>query len=387
MSELKNLKIALVHDYLNQYGGGERVLEALYELFPQANVHTSIYDRALMEPWLRIPPDKIKTNFISKLPFHNLLSKHYFFLYPLAFRLQNLGDADLIISTSSYASKFARGKKGSVHICYLHTVPRFLWGYDTELGRYYRYGFDRLFAPIYSLTVPVFKYFLRKEDFKAAQALDYLLVDSKEVQGRVKKHYGRDSEVIYPPVDTTRFSGASSIKRQVSSTDEYYIVISRLGGYKKVDLAVAAFNKLGKKLKIVGEGPQMVNLKKIATPNVELLGRLPDAEVTKLLSGAKALIFPTFEDFGIVPVEAMAAGVPVIAYGAGGALETVVEGKTGVFFAEQSAEAIIEAIKKFETMKFDPEELVSQAEKFSKETFKDKIRRFVEKTMLERQIR
>src|SRR3990167_4488588 len=163
---LKQLKIALVHDYLNQYGGGERVLEALYELYPDAAVYTSIYDRKLMESWLKIPPEKIKTNFISKLPFNKYLSKHYFFLYPLAFRLQNLEDADLIISTCSYASKFVKGKKGAIHICYLHTVPRFLWGYDTELSRYYHRWFDRLLAPAYFVFVPLIKMVLKKADFR-----------------------------------------------------------------------------------------------------------------------------------------------------------------------------------------------------------------------------
>lgn len=374
-------KIAIVHDYLNQYGGGERVLEALYELYPEATVYTSIYDEKLMSSWLKIPPKKIKTNFISKLPFHNYLSKHYFFLYPLAFRFQNLEGADLIISTSSYASKFVKGKKESKHISYLHTVPRFLWGYDTELSRYYRRPFDRLLAPLYAVLVPIFKFFLKRSDYSAAQKIDYLLVDSNEVKKRVKKHYGRDSEVIYPPVDVERFAKREGEEKK----EDYYIIVSRLGGYKKVDIAVLAFNKLGKRLKVVGEGPQLPLLKKIAAPNIEFFGRLSDTEVTRLLKGAKALVFPTLEDFGIVPVEAMAAGVPVIAYGAGGALETVVEGKTGVFFAEQTRESIIEAIKKFETMKIDPQICIEQAKKFSKEVFKDKIKAFVNKVLQEKE--
>ncbi len=373
------MKIALVHDYLNQYGGGERVLEALYELYPEATVYTSIYDKKLMEGWLKIPSKKIRTNFISKLPFHNYLSKHYFFLYPLAFRFQNLSDADLIISTCSYASKFVKGKKGSIHICYLHTVPRFLWGYDTELARYYRRSFDQILAPLYSILVPLFKFFLKRSDYSAAQRIDYLLVDSNEVKDRVEKHYRRDSEVIYPPVDIQRFQGPRVKK------EDYFIVISRLGGYKKVDIAVHAFNKLGKRLKVIGEGPQFPMLKKIAAPNVELLGRLSDPEVTELLKRAKALIFPTLEDFGIVPVEAMAAGVPVIAYGARGALETVVDGKTGDFFAEQTPEAIIEATKKFETMNIEPQDCLSQAQKFSRTVFKEKISDFVNKVVQEKE--
>lgn len=375
------MKIALVHDYLNQYGGGERVLEALYELYPDATVYTSIYDRKLMESWLKIPPEKIKTNFISKLPFHNYLSKHYFFLYPLAFRFQNLEGADLIISTCSYASKFVRGKKGVIHICYLHTVPRFLWGYDTELSRYYRRWFDRLLAPLYKLLVPMFKVILRQADYQAAQKVGYFLTDSKEVQRRIEKHYKRDSVVIYPPVDIDRFDKP---KADNSKQTDYYLIISRLGGYKKIDIAIEAFNKLCLPLKVVGDGPQLPTLKKIAASNIELLGRLSDLEVTRLLKSAKALIFPTFEDFGIVPVEAMAAGIPVIAFGQGGALETVVEGKTGIFFEEQTPTAIIEAVKKFETMKFYPEDCKTQAKKFSKEIFKQKVLNYVEKILNER---
>lgn len=374
----KQPKVALVHDFLNQYGGGERVIEQLAEIWPDANIYTSLYDKKIMESWLKIDPSRIKTNFISRLPFANYLSKHYFFLYPLAFRMQNLGDADIIISTSSYAAKFARGKKGSIHICYLHTVPRFLWGYDTELSGYYRRPFDRILAPIYKLVVPIAKFFLKKADFLAAQKIDYFIVNSNEVKKRLAKHYKRDGEVIYPPVDVERFAKVSSTKSQ-ETREDYYLVVSRLSAYKKIDIAVHAFNKLGKRLIIVGDGPQMAYLKSIAAPNVELLGRIADEKVTQLVNNCKAFVFPAFEDFGIVVVEAQAAGKPVIAYGEGGATETVIDGQTGLFFREQSVKSIIEAVKKFETRKFDPKECQKQAEKFSKEVFKKNILDFVSK--------
>lgn len=376
---VKQLKVALVHDYLNQYGGGERVLEVLAEIYPEAPIYTSIYDKELMRPWLKIAPERIRTNFISRLPFANYLSKHYFFLYPLAFRLLNLSEFDLIISTSSYASKFVQGKKVSTHICYIHTVPRFLWGYDTELSRYYRRGFDKYLSLIYKILVPPIKYFLKRADFQAAQRVGYFIANSNEVKKRVKNHYNRDSEVIYPPVDIERFKqkgGEVSIK---SSRDEYYLIVSRLGGYKKVDIAVKAFNKLGLRLKVVGDGPQLQLLKTIASPNIELLGRITDSEVTDLIKNCKAFVFPTFEDFGIVVVEAMAAGKQVIAFGQGGALETVIDGKTGVFFKEQSPKAIIEAVKKFETMNFDSLDCQRQAEKFSIEVFNKRIINFVKR--------
>jgi glycosyltransferase involved in cell wall biosynthesis len=363
-------KIAIVHDYLNQYGGGERVVEAMSEVWPDAPIYTAIYDKKLMYGWLKISPEKIKTNFIQKLPFSNYLSKHYFFLYPLAFRLQNLEDADIVLSSSSYAAKFARPKKGAIHICYLHTPPRFLWGYDTELSRYYSRPFDRLLSPLYELIVPPIRSLLRRADYDAAQKVDHFIVNSKEVQNRVKKHYHRDSVVIYPPVDTDRFVGETKDLG-------YFLVVSRLGGYKKVDTVVEAFNKLGLPLKIIGYGPQFSYLKEIAKKNIELLGRLPDSEVTDYIKNCKALIFPTYEDFGIVPVEAMAAGKPVIAFKKGGALETVVEGVTGVFFGSQTSSDIIRTVEKFDPTEYNATACREQAKKFSKEEFKRKIKLFV----------
>lgn len=384
------MKIALAHDYLNQYGGGERVVEAMYEVWPEASVYTSIFDKELMAGWLKIPAEKIKTNLIQKLPFVKHLHKHYFFFYPLAFRVQDTGGADIVISSSSYAAKFVKAKKGAIHICYMHTPPRFLWGYDTELTRYYVKPFDRVLNPFYQVAVPPIKAALRYFDYKVAQGIDYFIANSKEVQGRIKKHYGRDSVVIYPPVDIARFAKVSSIrgrifeesksKYQGSSKQDFYLVVSRLGGYKKVDIVVEAFNRLGLPLKIVGDGPQFGYLKQIAKGNIELLGRRSDAEVTHLLKNCTALIFPTYEDFGIVPVEAMAAGKPVIAFRGGGALESVVERVTGEFFDKQSPDAIIRTVKRFNPTKYGPKACRLQAEKFSKEVFQRKIRFFVEES-------
>ena len=376
------MKIAIVHDYLNQYGGGERVVEAMHEVWPQAPIYTSIFDKRLMKGWLKLPEEKISTNFIQKLPFVGSLNKHYFFLYPLAFRLQNLKDAQVVISSSSYAAKFVRAKRGGIHICYMHTPPRFLWGYDTELSRYYHKPFDRLLFPIYELLVPPIKYWLRRFDYNVAQEVDYFIANSKEVQKRIKKHYGRDSVVIYPPVDTERFQNQKSKIKN----GNYFLVVSRLGGYKKIDIVVEAFNKLGLPLKIVGDGPQFKYLKKVAKTNVELLGRRDDAQVTDLFLGCKALIFPTHEDFGIVPVEAMAAGKPVIAFRGGGALETILEGVTGEFFDEQKADAIIDVVKKFDPRKYKSEACIAQAQKFSKEEFERNIKKFVEEAWQNRKI-
>jgi glycosyltransferase involved in cell wall biosynthesis len=378
-------KIVLVHDYLNQYGGGERVLQTLSEIWPTAPIYTSIYDKKLMYGLLDIDESLIKTNLISKLPFSDYLVKHYFALYPLAFRLQNVGDADIILSTTSYASKFARGKKDAIHICYIFTPPRFLWGYDTELTRYYHRPFDRFLHPLYNVLVPAAKKILRKADYGAAQKVDFLVSISEEVRKRVKKHYNRDSVVIYPPVDVERFSKQTTDYRLQQEAvvgrrkaDSFFLVVSRLGGYKKVDIVVQAFNKLGLPLKIVGEGPQYNYLRSIAKDNIELLGRRSDEEVTNLYKSCTALIFPTYEDFGIVPVEAMAAGKPVIAYRVGGALETVVEGVTGEFFDRQTSDDIIGVVKKFNPGKYEPQACRLQAQKFSKEVFQRKMKFFVE---------
>ena len=372
MAFMKQPKIAIVHDYFNQYGGGERVAEAVSEVWPDASVYTSVYDKDLMKGWLRIPRERIKTNFINRLPFIKHLNKHYFFLYPLAFRLQNTHDADIVISSTSYAAKFVRAKPGGIHICYLNTPPRFLWGYDTELSRYYAKSFDRYLAPLYELVVPPIKSILRSADYKAAQKVDHFIANSKEIQKRIKKHYGKGSSVIYPPVDIERFG-------KNTYDGGYYLVVSRLGGYKKVDIVVRAFNKLGFPLKIVGVGPQLEFLKKIAGENITILERRSDAEIAKLLTGCRALIFPTYEDFGIVPVEAMAAGKPVIAYRKGGATESLLEGVTGEFFNDQTPGAIIEAVTKFNPTSYDQKACRGQAKKFSKEIFKSNIKSFVEK--------
>lgn len=369
---MKKPKVAIVHDYFNQYGGGERVVEAMNEVWPQASVYTSLFDRNLMGGWLKIPPEKIKTNLVSKLPFSDYLQKHYFFAYPLAFRLQSVGRVDVVLSSSSYAAKFIKVPKNAIHICYLHTVPRFLWGYDTELAKYYHRPFDRFLSPLYRFFVPAIKKPIKYFDYQVAQKIDYFVANSKEVQKRIWEHYARESTLIYPPVDTSRFD----LKK--SRVGDYFLLISRLGGYKKVDLAVKAFNELGLPLKVVGLGPQFEYLRSIARPNVEMLGRIGDEQVTKLLLECKALIFPTYEDFGIVPVEAMAAGKPVLAFAKGGSIETVVAGKTGEFFEEQSADAIIKAVKNFYPEKYDKEDCRRQAEKFSKEAFKKNITRFVE---------
>lgn len=377
------MKIALVHDYLNQYGGAERLLEAEMELWPQAPVYTSIYDQEVMnQAGFDYPQERVKPSFMQNFPFRRSFNKHYFFIYPFAFNFFDFNQYDVVVSDSSYSAKYINFKKPTVHIAYIHTPPRFLWGYDQELTSYHLNWFDYLFAPIYKLVVPPIKNLIRRKDFDEVKKIDYLVCNSKEVQKRIAAVYKRQAAIIYPPVDVEKFINGS--EDAVLKTENYFLIVSRLGGYKRFDIAIEAFNQLGYPLKIIGTGPEEDNLKKMAKDNVQFLGRVSDTEVIRYMKNARAFIFPTEEDFGVVCVEANAAGIPVIAYGKGGALETIVDGKSGLFFQDQTAESLLEALKKFETTNFDPKVCQDQAKKFSKETFQEKLKEFVEEKVAEK---
>ncbi len=383
ISLTKQPKIAIVHDYFIQYGGAEKVLEALHNIWPNASIYTSFVDKKVLS-FLEITRKNIKASLLSKVPLSYKFYKHFVPAYPIYFRSINFEDYDVVVSSSTFAAKFINPRK-AVHICYLHTVPRFLWGYETELKEPEVLFFDKYFRSIYKKTTPIIKDMIRKVDYNSAQKVDFFITNSAEVQKRVKKQYGRDSYVIYPPVDTARFIHFRK-QRAENREQNYFLVVSRLGGYKKVNIVVEAFNRLGLSLKVVGAGPQFEYLRSIAKKNVQMLGRLPDHDVTNLIQNCKALIFPTHEDFGIVPVEAMAAGKPVIAYGKGGALETVVGGVTGEFFDRQTPSAIINEIKKFNPKKYKLEACRRQALKFSEGKFKRKIKFFVEEAYAAKRI-
>lgn len=360
------MKIAITHDYLNQYGGGERTLEALHEIWPEAPIYTSLYDMEKMTGWgFKSQGKKILTSYMQKLPLLNVLPRYYFTLfYPFAFRSFNFQGYEVVVSSASYAAKDIRKPKGTIHISYIHTPPRFLYGYDQETNM------SRM-NPLEKILSKVWKIYLRKRDQVSAKKVDYFIANSSTVKNRIKEVYGREAEVIYPPVETSRFVGEAADKG-------YFLVVSRLGEYKKVDLVVKAFNELGLPLKVVGDGPQLSYLKEIAQSNVEIFGRRSDSDVRELLLNCRAFIFPTEEDFGIAPVEAMAAGKPVLAYGKGGATETVVEGKTGAFFQEQTVDSLVTAIKLFDPKKYKAEDCRARAKEFDKEIFKEKISSFVE---------
>lgn len=360
------MRIALVHDYLVQYGGGERVLEALCELFPRAPIYTLVYDEKNI---LGAFKDRmIRTSFLQKIPLAR--SKHRLFplLMPLAIEEFDLSKYDLVISTSN---SYAKGINAtSMHICYCHTPMRYAWD---DCHRYLReFGYPSILKKV----VPFAMNYIRLWDRVSAERVNYYIANSQCVANRIKKYYRKDSTIIYPPVDISHF--------QISDTiEDYFLIVSRLLPYKRFDIAIQAFKKLGIPLKIIGEGPDEKRLKKMArgVANIEFLGRLPDNKVGEYFSKCQAFIFPSEEDFGIVQVEAIASGRPVIAYRAGGALEIVEEGKTGLFFDEQTPESLEQALVNFKSKDFDSRAIRESAKRFNKDIFKKKFKEFVERAM------
>jgi len=363
------MKVALVYDRVNKWGGAERVLLTLHKIFPEAPLYTSVYDPK-GAPWAKV--FKVKTSFLQMFPLAKSKHELYAPLMPLAFESFNFDEFDLAVSITSEAAKGIITKPKTRHLCYCLTPTRYLW------SGYKDYFPDPL---IRIITYPLINY-LQRWDKIAAQRPDEYLAISKTVQKRIKEYYARESVVVYPPVDTERFKDTNlPVGRQglQSSKDKYYLVVSRLVPYKKVDIVVQAFNRLGWNLKIIGVGSEMGKLKRMAKDNIEFLGQLTDNELVGYYQNCQAVIFPQEEDFGLVPLEVQACGKPVIAYRGGGAIETVVDGKTGLFFYPQTAEALIKAVhsSKFivHSSKFRPGDCRRQAEKFSEEKFLDNFKK------------
>jgi len=356
------MRVALVYDRVNKIGGAERVLEALHEIFPDAPLYTAVYNPKTA-PWAE--KFNVIPSFLNKFPFAKRSHEVYPWLTPLAFESFDFSEFEVVISVTSEAAKGIITKPKTFHICYCLTPTRYLWsGYED-------YFSNKIFR---FLTRPVVSH-LRHWDKIAAQRPDVFIAISKNVAQRIKKYYGRDSEVIYPSVDTEKWRMESGEWR----IGEYFLVVSRLVPYKKVDIAIQAFNKLGLPLKIVGIGREMGRLKRMAKKNIEFLGQLTDFQLLSYYQRCQAVIFPQEEDFGLVPLEAQACGKPVIAYRGGGALETVIESKTGEFFEKQTSESLEVAVKSFKPEKFKPEDCRRNAERFSQEIFKKKFKEFVEK--------
>ncbi len=380
--KLKKLKIAVGHDDLVvPYSGGGDAFAAIAETFPQADVFTSM----ATEPWLeRLGSRRVRTTFMQRFPFKRQLQKALFLFYPLAFESLDFSDYDLVISSSA---RFAHGvvtRPETKHICYMHSPGRMFW----ESEKYFadKPWLGKLLSPALS--------YLRLWDHAAAQRVDYFIANSKNIAKKVKRCYGRDSAVVYPFVDLERFEPKAIGDRRQAIGDrrqaigDYFLVVTRLEPWKRVDIAVSAANRLGIRLKVAGGGPDRRRLEVLvnrqqATGNskIEILGSVEDEELVELYQNCTALIMTQEEDFGITSLEAQACGKPVVAYGAGGALETVVPGKTGEFFVPQTAESLAETLRKFDLKKYRPEDCRANAEKFGKDRFQKELVKVVERVV------
>ncbi|MBN2057717.1 MAG: glycosyltransferase [Candidatus Saganbacteria bacterium] len=364
------MRLAIVHDYLNQFGGAERVVSTLHEIWPEAPIYTSIYDPAAMpEQFSRMD---IRVSFMQNLPLVRRFFKVYFFLYPLAFERFDLSEYDVILSSSSAYAKGVRKRPGQLHVCYCHTPARFLWRYDDYVAR-------ENIPAVFRHVLPFLIEPIRQWDRSNSGQVDLFAANSQNVAERIRQTYGRESVIINPPVESALFQPSSV-------TLDYFLVVSRLAAYKRLDIVIEAFNRLGLPLKIIGSGLARRQLEKLAGPEIEFLGRVSEAQLAKHLAECRALIFPGEEDFGIVPLEAMASGRPVIAYRAGGALETVIDEVTGIMFDEQTPHSLELALKRFQFESFDKAALRSHAVGFDKEVFKSKIRELVETKARERDL-
>jgi glycosyltransferase involved in cell wall biosynthesis len=360
------MKIALIQDWLTEQGGAEKVFATLYEIYPDADVYTLVYNDEVLEK-LNIPKHKVAASFIHKLPFAGKKYRNYLPLFTKAIENFDLSDYDLIISSSSCVAKGVLTSAKQTHICYCHSPVRYGW------DLYFQYlnssGLNKM--NLKSLYVKSVLHKLRIWDIISSGRVDYFISNSNHIKQRILKTYGREAVTIYPPVFTDEFS----VNR---SKGDYYFTCSRLVPYKKVDLIVEAFaNMPDKKLVVIGTGPDTDKIKRLKTENIELLGYQPFTILKEYMEKAKAFVFAAEEDFGIVAVESQACGTPVIAFGMGGSLETVKNNETGLFFYEQTAEAIIEAVTSFENLHFDHDAIRKHAEQFSKERFKQEIKNFV----------
>ncbi len=362
------MRVALVHDYLNQYGGAERVLEAFCEIWPDAPIFTLIYDEKRTGG--AFANRKIRTSFLQKMPLVTAHHRPFLMLMPLAVEQFDLSKYDLVISDSASFAKGVITRPQTLHLCYCHTPTRYVWD-DSQ-----RYIEEFNYPKLIKKFIPPFLNYLRLWDEAASFRPDKYLTNSYFVAQRIKKYYRQEAQVIYPPVKTKQFYLAAK-------PDNYFLIVSRFLPYKKIDLAVEVFNELGWPLKIVGDGPERKKLKKLACSNIEFVGLADEKKLANLYAHCRALIFPQEEDFGISAVEAMSAGRPVIAYKGGGALEIIKENETGIFFEEQTRDSLIEALKRFRPEKFDGRKIQAYARQFDKEIFKNKIREFIQRSLEE----
>ncbi|MFN8526982.1 MAG: glycosyltransferase [Anaerolineae bacterium] len=359
------VNIALVHDWLNQRGGAEDVLETLVGTYTNSPVYTSIYAPDLMPASYR--SWDIRTLWLDKLPGIHKHHQPYLPLYPAAWAGLHLSGYDVVLSNKSGFCHGLHVDDGAPHICYCLAPTRYVWGLEAYIAR------EGLGKPVELALRPLIKA-LKRWDFAAAQRVDHFIAISSDIQKRVKIYYQRDSDIIYPPVDTARFQPSSRI-------DDYFLVVSRLIPYKRIDLAVQAATRLGVRLLVGGKGRDMERLKAMAGPTVEFLGYVPDDQLPDLMARAKAFLFPGLEDFGITPVQAQAAGRPVIAYGAGGALDTVIPSVTGEHFTELTVESLEAVLRDFDAAHYDVGTLRTHAEKFDTRHFTTQLNDYIERVV------
>lgn len=355
------MRIAVVHDYFTQMGGAERVAQELVSILPGAKLHTTVALRDFLPAGLA--GEKVVTSWMQYLPSMRDYYRLYFPLYPLGVRSLDLSNYDLVVSSTSGYAKAVRTHPDAIHVCYCHTPMRWAWSVESYASR----------EPASLATrwlLPAMMHAMRRWDKGASNYPDHFVANSKTVAARIQRVYGRTAHVIHPPIDTSRF-------RPTQKQDDYYLVLSRLISYKRIDLAIEACGALGRRLVVIGDGPERARLMANAPSTVTFLSRISDAEVEHYAARCRALIFPGEEDFGMAPVELAAAGRPTIAYRAGGATETIIDGVTGVFFDRQTAGDVIEAIKQFEQHEWPAEVLRNHAEKFGSEVFKQRFLEFL----------
>ncbi|MDX9913355.1 MAG: glycosyltransferase [Candidatus Moranbacteria bacterium] len=361
------MKIALVHDYLVQYGGAERVLECFTEIFPEAHIYTIMYDKDLMHGVFK--NKKIHTSFLQGFPLARKKHRIFPLLMTSAIEQFDFSSYDIVLSDSSSYAKGIITSPDTLHICYMHTPMRYAWD-DCQ-----KYTDDFGLPSLVKKLVPFFMNYIRIWDSVSASRVDKFIANSNFVARRIKKYYKKDSIVINPPVSVDNFY----LEKNKDKQEDYFLIVGRLITYKRHDIVIEAFNELGLPLKIIGRGPELKKLKKLAKDNIEFLGRIDDEHLPRYYAQCKAFIFPQEEDFGIVAIEAMAAGKPLIAYRGGDIVENMEEGKVGVFIEKQTAKDVIAAVNSFLKLDFDGNYIRSKALKFNKEIFKNKIKEYIKK--------